>query len=166
MITDHMLISAMMDGPFMRMIKCGEARYNRRLHSFFIRPTCFGARPRTPGWVPVQFEIEGRTLWDGVSIITAFTPLPVRNLSNLAQSKIFPRDPRAKVFRARARRFTQAASRSWELRAAMSLARLWRDQGKTQQAHEVLAPVYGWFIEGFDTLDLKEAKALLDELAT
>jgi predicted ATPase len=46
----------------------------------------------------------------------------------------------------------------------MSLARLWRDQGKAQQAHELLAPVYGWFTEGFDTLDLKEAKALLDVL--
>ena len=54
--------------------------------------------------------------------------------------------------------------KSWELRAAMSLARLWRDQGKVQQARELLAPVYGWFTEGFDTLDLKEAKALLDEL--
>jgi tetratricopeptide (TPR) repeat protein len=52
----------------------------------------------------------------------------------------------------------------WELRAAMSLARLWRDQGKPQQARELLAPVYGWFTEGFDTLDLKEAKALVDEL--
>ena len=51
-----------------------------------------------------------------------------------------------------------------ELRAAMSVARLWRDQGKPQQAREVLAPVCGWFTEGFDTLDLKEAKALLDEL--
>ena len=49
--------------------------------------------------------------------------------------------------------------------AAMSLARLWRDQGKVQQAREQLAPVYGWFTEGFDTRDLKEAKALLDELA-
>jgi predicted ATPase len=55
-------------------------------------------------------------------------------------------------------------ARSWELRAAMSLARLWRDQGKPQQARELLAPVYGWFTEGFDTLDLKDAKALLDEL--
>ena len=44
------------------------------------------------------------------------------------------------------------------------LARLWRDQGKVQQARELLAPVYGWFTEGFDTRDLKEAKALLDEL--
>jgi class 3 adenylate cyclase/predicted ATPase len=51
-----------------------------------------------------------------------------------------------------------------ELRASTGLARLWRDQGKAQQARELLAPVYGWFTEGFDTLDLKEAKALLDEL--
>jgi predicted ATPase len=58
----------------------------------------------------------------------------------------------------------QQQAKSWELRASMSLARLWRDQGKRQQARELLAPVYGWFTEGFDTLDLKEAKALLDEL--
>jgi predicted ATPase len=54
---------------------------------------------------------------------------------------------------------------SWELRAAMSMARLWRDQGKRDDARELLAPVYGWFTEGFDTRDLKEARALLDELA-
>jgi class 3 adenylate cyclase/predicted ATPase len=59
----------------------------------------------------------------------------------------------------------QQQAKSWELRAAMSLARLWRDQGKPQQACELLAPVYGWFTEGFDTRDLKEAKALLDALA-
>jgi len=58
----------------------------------------------------------------------------------------------------------QQGAKSWELRAAISLARLWRDQGKRQQARELLAPVHGWFTEGFDTLDLKEAKALLDEL--
>jgi class 3 adenylate cyclase/predicted ATPase len=56
-------------------------------------------------------------------------------------------------------------AKSWELRAAMSMARFWRDQGKRQQAHDLLAPVYGWFTEGFDTLDLKQAKALLEELA-
>jgi predicted ATPase len=56
----------------------------------------------------------------------------------------------------------QQQAKSWELRAAMSMARLWRDQGKPQQARELLAPVYGWFTEGFDTRDLKEAKALLD----
>jgi predicted ATPase len=58
----------------------------------------------------------------------------------------------------------QQQAKSWELRAAMSMARLWRDQGKAQQARDLLAPVYGWLTEGFDTLDLKEAKALLDEL--
>jgi predicted ATPase/class 3 adenylate cyclase len=56
-------------------------------------------------------------------------------------------------------------AKSWELRAAMSMARLWRDQGKRQRAHDLLAPVYGWFTEGFNTLDLKEAKTLLDALA-
>jgi predicted ATPase len=59
----------------------------------------------------------------------------------------------------------QQQAKSWELRAAMSLARLWRSQGKVREAGELLAPVYGWFTEGFDTLDLKEAKALLEELA-
>jgi predicted ATPase len=59
----------------------------------------------------------------------------------------------------------QQQAKSWELRAAMSMARLWRDQGKRDEARELLAPVYGWFTEGFDTLDLKDAKALLDELA-
>ena len=58
----------------------------------------------------------------------------------------------------------QQQRKSNELRAAMSMARLWRDQGKRDEARELLAPVYGWFTEGFDTLDLKEAKKLLDEL--
>ena len=58
----------------------------------------------------------------------------------------------------------QQQAKSGELRAAMSLARLWRDQGKVRQARELLIPVYGWFTEGFDTLDLKEAKALLGQL--
>jgi class 3 adenylate cyclase/predicted ATPase len=56
-------------------------------------------------------------------------------------------------------------TRMFELRAATGMARLWRDQGKPQQARELLAPVYGWFTEGFDTRDLKEARALLEELA-
>jgi predicted ATPase len=55
-------------------------------------------------------------------------------------------------------------AKMWELRSAASLARLWRDQGKRDQAHELLAPVCGWFNEGFDTLDLKDAKALLEQL--
>jgi predicted ATPase len=55
-------------------------------------------------------------------------------------------------------------AKSLELRAAMSLARLWQQQGKRAEAHALLAPIYGWFIEGFDTADLQDAKALLHEL--
>ena len=58
------------------------------------------------------------------------------------------------------------SAKLFELRAAMSMARLWRDQGKRDEARELFAPVYGWFTEGFDTRDLKEAKALLEELAS
>ena len=55
-------------------------------------------------------------------------------------------------------------TKSWELRAATSLARLWQSQDKRQDAHNLLAPVYEWFTEGFDTADLREAKTLLEEL--
>lgn len=55
-------------------------------------------------------------------------------------------------------------AKSWELRAATSLAKLWQCQGKRQEAHDLLAPVYNWFTEGFDTADLKEAKGLLEKL--
>ena len=55
-------------------------------------------------------------------------------------------------------------TRTFELRASTSLARLWRDQGKRTEARDLLAPICGWFTEGFDTRDLKEAKTLLDEL--
>jgi len=72
-----------------------------------------------------------------------------------------PDAAKAETYFGRAR--TQQA-KSWELRAATSLARLRRDQGKRDEARDLLAPVYGWFTEGFDTRDLKEAKALLDEL--
>ncbi len=56
-------------------------------------------------------------------------------------------------------------AKSWELRAAMSLSRMFRKQGKTAEAHKLLEETYGWFKEGFDTPDLKEAKALLEELS-
>ena len=56
-------------------------------------------------------------------------------------------------------------AKSWELRAAMSLSRLWQHQGKRVEAHDLLAPIYGWFTEGFDTTDLQEAKVLLEVLA-
>jgi predicted ATPase len=56
-------------------------------------------------------------------------------------------------------------ARSYELRAAMSLSRLWQRQGRCVEARELLAPIYGWFTEGFDTADLCDARALLEELA-
>ena len=59
----------------------------------------------------------------------------------------------------------EMSAKAWELRAATSLARLWRDQGRRAEARDLLAPVYDWFTEGLDTADLKEAKALLDELS-
>jgi class 3 adenylate cyclase/predicted ATPase len=78
-----------------------------------------------------------------------------------------PEPDTAKAYFERALSVARAQqAKSWELRAAMSIARMWRDQGKHQQARDLLAPVYGWFTEGFDTLDLKEAKSLLHELAS
>ncbi len=59
----------------------------------------------------------------------------------------------------------QQQAKSWELRTATSLARLWQSQGKCQEAHELLAPIYQWLTEGFDTKDLQEAQALLAELS-
>ena len=58
----------------------------------------------------------------------------------------------------------QQQAKSWELRAAMSMAKLWREQRLRDMARDLLVPIYGWFTEGFDTLDLKDAKALLDDL--
>ena len=70
-----------------------------------------------------------------------------------AGGSLFPAGPR--------RRPPASRPSRWELRAAMSLARLWQQQGKRAEARELLAPIYGWFTEGFDTADLQEAKALL-----
>ena len=71
---------------------------------------------------------------------------------------------RKRISSVRSRLRAQQQAKSWELRAAMSMARLWRDQGKRDEARDLLAPVYGWFTEGFDTRDLKDAKAMLTEL--
>ena len=90
-----------------------------------------------------------------------------RTAGEVALRSPAPNQAKAETYFQRAQSVSRAQqAKSFELRAAMSLARLWRDQGKVQQARELLAPVYGWFTEGFDTLDLKEAKALLEELAS
>jgi predicted ATPase len=89
-----------------------------------------------------------------------------RIAGEIALKSLAPDPEKAEAYFDRALRVArQQQAKSWELRAVMSLARLWRDQGKVQQARELLAPVYGWFTEGFDTRDLKEAKALLEGLA-
>jgi len=59
----------------------------------------------------------------------------------------------------------QQQARSWELRAVMSVCCLWREQGKREETRQMLAEIYGWFTEGFDTADLQEARALLEELS-
>jgi predicted ATPase len=77
-----------------------------------------------------------------------------------------PNPAKAEVYFKRALAVAQRQrAKSWELRAATSMARLWRDQGKRERARELLRPVYGWFTQGFDTFDLTQAKNLLDELA-
>src|SRR5262249_39134545 len=77
-----------------------------------------------------------------------------------------PDSAKAEAYFERALEVSRAQqTKSWELRAAMSMARLWRDQGKRNEARELLAPVFGWFTEGFDTRDLKEAKTLLGTVA-
>ena len=68
------------------------------------------------------------------------------------------------LYRKALRIAVEQEAKLWELRAAVSLARLWADQGRRTEARDLLAPVYGWFTEGFDTAGLKDAKALLDEL--
>jgi class 3 adenylate cyclase/tetratricopeptide (TPR) repeat protein len=87
-------------------------------------------------------------------------------LSPQAQEAKQPQEAKAEAYFERALAVARAQqAKSWELRAAMSMARLWRRRGQYEQARRLLAPVYDWFTEGFDTLDLKQAKTLLDELA-
>ena len=83
----------------------------------------------------------------------------VKRTTGAADAAEVEADPRSAVDVAR-----RQGAKSFELRAAMSLARLWAEQGKLAQARDLIAPVYGWFSEGFDTPDLKEARSLLDEL--
>jgi predicted ATPase len=87
-----------------------------------------------------------------------------RIAGNIALLSLEP-DARAEEYFERALAVARAQqAKSWELRAAISMARLWRDQGRRDEARNLLAPLFGWFTEGFDTHDLKEAKLLLDEL--
>jgi hypothetical protein len=104
----------------------------------------------------VHFESKGDALWE---------PEVHRLMGDLLLRRNPGAPDQAEVSYRRAIELARSQeAKSWELRAATTLARLWRDQGKPAAACELLAPVYGWFTEGFDTADLKDAKALLDEL--
>ena len=118
-----------------------------------------------------QFEDAWRSITEAMSTIEKTKERWMEAESNRLAGEIALKSPKpdvvkAEVYFERALAIArQQQAKSWELRAAMSMARLWRNQGKPQQGRELLTPVYGWFTEGFDTLDLKEAKALLKELA-
>jgi predicted ATPase len=105
----------------------------------------------------VHFERTGDATWE---------PEVHRLMGDLLLRRHPSVPDRAEVcYRRAIERARSQEAKSWELRAATSLARLWRDQGKPVEARALLAPVYGWFTEGFDTADLKDAKALLEDLA-
>jgi predicted ATPase len=118
-----------------------------------------------------QFDAAWRCIEHSMTLIKTTKQRWFEAEVNRAAGEIVLKSPEPNMARAEA--YFESAlevaraqqAKSWELRAAMSMARLWRDQGKLQQARELLAPVYGWFTEGFDTHDLKDAKALLEELA-
>jgi predicted ATPase len=100
-------------------------------------------------------DVTGQHWWDAELHRLTGTVLLAENKLDEGQSSL-----------QQAIRIAQAQqAKSLELRAATSLARLWGEQGRRAEARDLLAPVYGWFTEGFDTADLKDAKALLDELA-
>jgi len=102
-----------------------------------------------------RMKTHGERLWG--SELHRVNGLVLLHQDNLEESQA--------AFQAALRVARRQDAKSYELRAATSLARLWGEQGRRTEARELLAPVYGWFIEGFDTADLKEAKTLLDELA-
>jgi predicted ATPase len=104
-----------------------------------------------------DMQSGGARFYEAETIRLCGDSLLLQSLENLSEAEAAYREAVAVASR--------QSCRALELRAAMSLARLWRDRGKRQQAHDLLAPVYGWFTEGFDTLDLKEAKALLYDLS-
>jgi predicted ATPase len=139
-----------------------------------------GATPGTPRFLSIlamayaelaQFDGAWRCIGEAMKAVEAskerWCEAEVHRISGEIALMAPERDAaKAEAYFERARAVARAQqAKSWELRAAMSMARLWRGQSKRDEARELLAPVYGWFTEGFDTLDLKQAKALLDELA-
>jgi predicted ATPase len=136
------------------------------------------------GWYQIRYlcmlaatHLQAGAAEDGFGVIAQAKDLGARNNDHMWEAELWrlegeslsaqgapPADVESCFERALATARRQSA-KSFELRAAIGLAQLWRDQGKQSDARALLAPVYGWFTEGFDTLDLMQAKALLDELA-
>jgi predicted ATPase len=119
-----------------------------------------------------QFDDASRTIVDAITAVEISKQRWCEAEIHCVAGEIALRSPEPDAAKAEAY-FERALAvareqqaKSWELRAAMSMARLWRDQGKRHESRNLLAPVYGWFTEGFNTLDLKQAKALLDSLAS
>jgi predicted ATPase len=125
-----------------------------------------------------ETQLRGGQTEDGLSVVAEALSLVGRNDERwweaelhrlkglLALQEMAPDERKAEIcFQQTLDVARRQQAKSWELRASTSLARLWRDQGRRTEAHGLLAPIYGWFTEGFDTMDLKEAKALLAELA-
>jgi predicted ATPase len=138
-----------------------------------------GAVTSMPFYLTLLAEAEGRAKeWEqGLVHLAEAERLMVESQDRFAEAELYR--VRGELLRAghnavaAERCFSQAidiaqqqSAKFWKLRAAISLARLWREQGKLDAARDLLAPVHGWFAEGFDTPVLKEAKALLDELST
>ena len=125
----------------------------------------------TVGWTRQRFVEEGLAALEEAlqSLDTTGTRKSEAELYGLKGELLWRAGNRAAEAEACLRHALTIAPRqqakSWELRAALSLCRLWQQQGKRTKAHGLLAPIYGWFTEGFATADLQEAKALLEELS-
>jgi predicted ATPase len=118
------------------------------------------------GYPQAHEDDAERAVRGGLEVISAVSALKVNRVTGEIALQCPGRDTAAETYFDRALTVARKQqAKSLELRAAMSMARLWRDQGKRDEACELLAPVYDWFSEGFDTLDLRDAKKLLDELS-
>ena len=127
-----------------------------------VEQPAIGLSAATLSWpAGVNSKMDNATLEELLASIKAEMPEKSRS----SRSRLIQKKQRRYFDRALAVARQQQA-KSWDLRAAMSMARLWRDQGKRDEARDLLAPVYGWFTEGLDTRDLEDAKKLLDELST
>jgi uncharacterized small protein (DUF1192 family) len=162
----------------MILLKSGEPFARHELAEFHRKlPTTGGANWRRVFGLCVlaQLYSEGRHDEDGLAVLSsisaedrgAFYAPEIHRLEGELRHRLPCADPdeTERCFRKAILLARQRAEKAFELRATTSLARLWRDQGRGVEARNLLAPIYGWFTEGFDTVDLKAANALLRELS-